>query len=588
VSGRAASIERRRALSAGKTALPPAAERVRNGERSAALPPAAGQASAGSATAARPAARLVAVPSAPTSAPATGAAAARAPAASGPHFAGGDCRAQARARRAQLSLHGRGDAPAAPPTRPPREHRSPSGPTAIAFIAPARQSVTSSRVGKGSQVTGVESGADRAVSGTQFISREAGLSAVANGPKVGLARTAHGGVVSGTLIRSKVAITGDEAGGGITITGEAEQRPEDDLTARSDPSAYAAGQFQRQTEPHGQSAHGTNLGRSLRQAGSRTRQRPTPLEATEGGAAITGSSVGGASCVTGDEECACRHVTGDQYMSPARLQPATAMVREPAPAPQPGPVRRDPPTQGMVRAAAAGRSAAAERAVATGDDHGAAAARASRVTGDTPHHDDSVTGTGRGAARSITGTPYYRDAAKATAGAPAAAAAATDAIAAVDAGFSVRSPQRAAQLRAGRDEGGTANGTKNGANRVTGAFAVECSKLTGNLEFAFRPRHAPEQDAKPAHARVSGEGRTAGPRISGDSWADKGNVTGTEGFTPTLRNPSERAGKPHVIAGAAKFKSMAVKDEPKQLVTGMFGWSSNSAAKVTLSGGAHG
>ena len=36
--GRSASLARRRALSAGKTALPPATERVRNGDRSAALP----------------------------------------------------------------------------------------------------------------------------------------------------------------------------------------------------------------------------------------------------------------------------------------------------------------------------------------------------------------------------------------------------------------------------------------------------------------------------------------------------------------------------------------------------------------------
>jgi hypothetical protein len=54
------------------------------------------------------------------------------------------------------------------------------------------------------------------------------------------------------------------------------------------------------------------------------------------------------------------------------------------------------------------------------------------------------------------------------------------------------------------------------------------------------------------------------------------------------RNASERAGKPQAFSGAMRFKAEANQEEPKQLVTGMFGWSSKSGAKVTLSGGAHG
>jgi hypothetical protein len=187
-----------------------------------------------------------------------------------------------------------------------------------------------------------------------------------------------------------------------------------------------------------------------------------------------------------------------------------------------------------------------------------------------------VTGTGRGATRAITGTAYYRE--------ESAAEAPKDAVAAVNARFSVPSPQRTAQLRATQ----SAVEAPSAASRITGAFAIECKKLTGNLEFAFRPRHAPDREEKPGRSRISGEGRTEGRKISGHSWDEKNNVTGTDSQAAIERNPSERSGKPQAFSGANRFKSMAIKEDYKQLVTGMFGWSSSSAAKVTLSGGAHG
>jgi len=607
ISGRAASIERRLALSAGKTALPPAAERVRNGERSAALPTVSGPAR-GSLTV--------------VGAPLPAAAAPTAKTTTNAHPAGVPCAAEccnspARARRAMQSLRGRGDAPAAPPSRPAREGRLQYAPKVVASITQGRQTVTGSRIGSGSQVTGVESGTSLPVSGTQYIGREAGHGAVLVGPKVGLSRTVGGGVVSGTLIRSKVAITGDEAGSNIAITGEAEQRPDDDLTERSEAGGYASAQFERQAEPHGHSVFGSNLGRSLRQAGSRSRQRSAALETTDRGLAITGSAIGRATRVTGDEDGACRHVTGDQYLSPAKAQAECGGAGGGTAAPTAfgmGMVRRDPVTGGKVSVAT---TWGAQRITGTDVEHdprvtgdmqgscsvvtgthyhgprtlhgwcdpavGESAEQqlqrrpaTTAVTGDTPLHDESVTGTHRGAARDITGTRYFFN--------DEATPPSEDAVAALDAKFSVSSPQRAAQLRADRG----AVDSPSAAGRITGAFAIQPKKLTGNLEFTFRPRHAPEPDAKPGRARISGEGRTAGQRISGASWGDQANVTGTEGFTAHERNPSERTGKPHAFAGAAQFKSKAVKEEPKQLVTGMFGWSSSSAAKVTLSGGAHG
>jgi hypothetical protein len=197
------------------------------------------------------------------------------------------------------------------------------------------------------------------------------------------------------------------------------------------------------------------------------------------------------------------------------------------------------------------------------------------VTGDTPLNVQHVTGAGRGAGLSISGTPYFGEA--------KAEPAPDSSLNAIAARFSIRSPQRTAQLQAA--DAAAANPA---AERITGSFAVGHDKVTGNLEFRFQPRSAAQQDARAAHTRVSGEGSIKGRRITNCSWGDHPAVTGTEGPTAAERNPSERDGKPHTFAGATRFKTLAKQEEGKQLVTGLFGWSSKTGAKVTLTGGAQG
>jgi hypothetical protein len=314
--------------------------------------------------------------------------------------------------------------------------------------------------------------------------------------------------------------------------------------------------------------------------------------------------------VTGDEAGTCRHVTGDQYLAPARRQVDCGGSANAAPF-EAG--RPDPVTGAKVTVAHTwtGRRVTGidveQHPRVTGNEPGACAAvtgspyqgprttyswcdnasidaaeerllarpPAAAVTGDVPIHDDLVSGTARGAARGITGTPYYRE--------PVPVAAIPDEpIAVIDSRFSVRSPQRSAHLGAGSRPQHDAGG-----QRITGSFAIGDGKLTGNLEFTFRPRQRADGDAA-ARMRITGEGRTAGPAISGQAWSEQANVTGTEGATAGARNPSLRGGKPRPFAGAGRFKALASKEDPKHLVTGTFGYSSDSAAKVTLSGGAQG
>jgi hypothetical protein len=597
IDGRAVSRARRHALSAGKAALPAVNERVRVGSRSA-----TGAETPQLQTAkAAPAPGAAVEPVSPASSNGTPAALVRGTAATG--------RLASVQRRGEQSRIGRGDAPPAQPTRPPRIGKLDYAPKVVASQTQAGGHVTGVRLDRTRHVTGDERGLGLPVSGTQYIGADSGAAWRAGGPKVGHARTEGGAIVSGTLVRSMVAVTGDEAGRAITITGEADGRLEDDLTQRSSEGASPAAQFARQTDPHGHSVH-TNLARSARSFGSRQRDDRAAIEATEGGHPVTGSAIGRSIRVTGDEAGSCRQVTGDQYLAPARRQ---AECGGGAPAAQIRAGRPDPVTGTKVTIAHTwtGRRVSGidveHNPRVTGSEPGACAAvtgspyqgprttyswcedgsideaerrllvrtPASAVTGDTPLNDALVTGTARGAVRDITGTPYYREAVPAV-------AAPEQPVALIDERFSIRSPQRSAHLRAG-----SRPNVPSGGERITGSFAIGIGKLTGNLEFAFRPRQSANGGA-PASARITGEGRTTGRVISGQAWKEQGNVTGTEGAIAGARNPSERGSKPRPFAGAGRFKALASSEDPKHLVTGTFGYSSDTAAKVTLSGGAQG
>jgi len=633
--GRAASFARRRALSAGKSALPPARERTGAGRGNVAPAPAAVAAANPQSGAAAPVASYA--PALPIASNGSlsgrllsiqrrrqlsaGKIASNGGSRNGVAYNGSSqngvihddivqdvatpksasvngassARQEARTRRAELSLRGRGDLPPAAPARIPRQGN-------IVPALPAAPVPTSAGAG---HVTGLRLTSKVSITGGD--TRGPAL-ATHPGKKVGFTRTPAGLTVSGSLVRSAVRVTGDEAGS-VAITGEADQRIDDDLTPRADDRPSSAAQFRRQAEPHGSSVHGTNLGRSLRSAGSRERSREAAIESTAGGLPVTGSALGRSVRITGDEAGSCRRVTGDQYLSPAERQSECGGTGGgTAPAAHMGAQRRDPVTGAKVRTAqtwtgrrvtgidvehdprVTGDEPGSCRTI-TGssyqgaatidawcDDDAAAEARARlaprvatmAVTGDTPRDAAGVTGTARGATRSITGTPYYSPEAAPTA--PA------EPVAAIDERFSVRSPQRAAQLRA--------NG--NGGNKaITGSFASGGDKVTGNLEFVFRSRSPQSGEATASRTRLTGEG-TPGRRITGDSWSDNAKVGGTESWIAVERNPSERGGKPKPFAGAVRFKALASAEEPKHLVTGMFGYSSDTGAKVTLSGGAQG
>ncbi len=168
------------------------------------------------------------------------------------------------------------------------------------------QHVTGVRIAPGVQVTGGEPGSSHPISGTQYVPADGPAPPPGAGVKVGLMRTPKGLVVSGTTVRGKVPITGDEAGEHLRITGEADQKFDDDLTPRSD-GALPVGAVPPPGRP-------PRRDRGRHQAGRPSRPG-SALENTDDGLAVTGTAVGRSGRVTGNEAGACRPITGDQYQN---------------------------------------------------------------------------------------------------------------------------------------------------------------------------------------------------------------------------------------------------------------------------------
>lgn len=513
-------------------------------------------------------------------------------------------RQMAQAMRAERARKGRSVAEETRPTGRVRNTEALSYPAKVEVTKTyGAQSVTGVRIGRGRNVTGDEPGVGKPVSGTQYIAADGQAAYRAPGAKVGASKTENGLTVTGSQVRSKTAITGDEFRSSVSITGEADQTLADDLIERGDAGVAPAAQFGRQNNPHGASVFGTNLGRSIRHAGSRQRDDdPVETEKSLGGHAISGTALGRSPIVTGDEPGACRPVTGSQYLRAASDQPLCGDAPTPALARmggmsargesetwarqritgvevefKPGVTGDEPGTCSPITGTPySGPSqyetycdpAAAEQAASrvTGTGRGTSA-----ITGDIPLNSDGVTGTQRGAGNAISGTPYYRQGAEPVAASPDLGTSINR--------FSVKSPQRNAHLAA------------DGEGGITGSFAVGTGKVTGNKEFDYAPRW--KEGGPKGAGTVTGEGKVGGTAITGSSWgAHDDRVTGTGGTTAAGRNPTERMGKPTAFAGSGHFKGQGKSNASAHDVSGMAGThpvgGDKSSARITLSGGARG
>jgi hypothetical protein len=466
--------------------------------------------------------------------------------------------------------------------------------------------VTGNEVGRSEKVTGDEPGTCKNITGTEYVSaNQSATYCGGSNPsprKVGRSQTLGGQPVSGVMVGRSSNVTGDEPGSGRQLTG----------------TQYVGG--------------------DQSQVGGRAPTKVASLH-TLRGTGITGTHVGRSEHVTGDEPGSCRLVTGDEYVGSQQFSDFCGTK----PAPEAAKVGFSVTNKAqVVSGTRTGRSSNV-----TGDEPGTCKVvtgtpyagleqagdfcsskavgeirqrtpvrGANRMSGIQPGIGGALTGAGRGACEAVTGTPYIgNDQLLAACG----AAAEQDSDFPQPLGgsqpwqqFSIQSPSRAAHLARERTGGVTGTSYEQGS-RITGPFDLAGGMVTGTEQFRFDRRGSqqargpllqPAALVQPAAAqaaaaqaapvgeqgerptsRVTGEGISAGLKITGDDWDRGDRVTGTEGVSARRRNPT----RPGSMQAMPSFQAKRNEEKPEPVcrVTGSSG-STTAGSLITVSGGARG
>lgn len=387
--------------------------------------------------------------------------------------------------------------------------------------------MTGTNVSRSEKVTGDEYGMKRLLTGTQYKQPED----IGKAPrKVGMTTTLRGGSVTGTMVGRRERMTGDEAGSCKNITG-------DDYVGQEQYSGFC------NTAPQ-------------------PRDRKVGVSNTLKGKAVTGTMTGRSSSVTGDEPGSCKAVTGTPYAGFDQYE---------------------------------GFCSTDEAAVASTRTRPLRSTPGPAMTGLQPGVGGVMTGDRKGACEPVSGTPYvgadqFADACPAT----PADTASPDFPRAMGTApwqqFSVQSPSGGAQAALGSTG---VTGNRYEAGHITGPFGMATGKVTGTEEARFgqgavaeglRPVVAGELEGR-VKSRITGEGQDAGLKITGDDWERNQHVTGTEGRSANLRNPTMRMG----MASAMKVEQKRNEElpVPSSKVTGSSG-NTEKGSLITYSGGARG
>lgn len=498
----------------------------------------------------------------------------------------------------------------------------------------AGQRVTGTIVDRSKLVTGNEPGAARAITGTEYIGVEQfdrlGAQRPAAGPaKITVAETPRGKAVTGSLVGHSSKVTGDEAGVERTLTGTAYTAP---ATPAASPDKVAVTHTAQ-----GKAVTGTYVGRGATMTGDERGlcakvtgteylaaeqiRGECHVEPTAGPGKVTvlttlrshpvsGTAVGRSSRVTGDEPGACRPITGSQYYNTSDfgdLCPTPSPRRVASVMSRPQRETAISMTEGAYpKSAGDAIREAARITVPHNSEHpfgldrrhavattAVAVIPAFAVTGDRPGAGGSpMTGDERGACLPVSGTPYIgEDNAPTNCEGSSGRFVSRVRISAPEENeplpldFSIHSPAREAWER----RQSSITGTAEGGERITGPINKAGGLITGTPDFRHRAvvARAEESEMLPAASRLSGEGAQAGPRVTGDAWHAMSRVTGTEGASAHVRNPSLR-GEPRGgggAVGAREFRELERPTAPESRVTGSSGNTSRGAL-VTVSGGA--
>lgn len=457
---------------------------------------------------------------------------------------------------------------------------TPTAAKVLQFDTAKGRGVTGTSINRADQVTGNETGSDRAITGTEYSSLMKGTRAP---EKVVVSHTAQGKTVTGTALGNTNKFTGVESGACVGVTGTEYLSTEQftslcNTTAPETPRKVSVMSSRAQQE-----ISGTGVGRAANVTGDEPGScrtisgsqyytsdnfgalcsTPSPQKVasmqTLAGRTLTGTAVGRSTNVTGDERGGCKPVTGTEYIG-ADQQKAVCDTSTPV-----APVAKVAVDQTWRGQSVTGTYVGRSQRV-TGDEPGGcspisgtpyigrgqyngfcespaltdqearirtgASIPALSVTGDRPGAGGSkMTGDERGACGVISGTPYIgvdNTVSQCTTSGRFVARPSTweetpRAPAPLD--FSIKTPARAAQIKQSNE----VTGTGYNSERITGPANKANGLITGTPEFRHRdlPQQAPVVQQGPvAQQGPAEEVVTAARRVTGEGSQSGRPVTG--------------------------------------------------------------
>ena len=208
----------------------------------------------------------------------------------------------------------------------------------------AGRGVTGTMVERSQKVTGNEPGSCRPITGTEYIGAEQYDSLCSTRPeptpsKINVSQTSHERKVTGTSVNRADNVTGNEPGSCRAVTGTEYASKEQFETVCSTTPAPAPSKISISQTSREHTVTGTSVDRSDKVTGNEPGSKRAItgtdyVRAANGGAApdkvdlshtshgktVTGTAVGHTSKITGDEHGACRGVTGTEYLSSEQFQ----------------------------------------------------------------------------------------------------------------------------------------------------------------------------------------------------------------------------------------------------------------------------
>jgi len=447
-------------------------------------------------------------------------------------------RAAARARREDLCANGRGNDAAC---RPSGRVRPDTTANKVEFgTTLSGATVSGSQLERNSKITGVESGACRAITGTEYIGAEQYGALCSSTPspspaKVGVGMTGAGQRVSGVDASRGDRVTGTMVAANKAVTGN-EYLSTDKLESK---------------------------------AVSRPAPDKVGISATRSGINVSGAVVGRSVKVTGDEHGSCLAISGTEYTGSDQFESFC-----------------DATQQAASRALIISRGAHAGTGsnIDVGNKVTGAERGESITLSGTPYSTTSQRVSQRGA----NNNPHPL--ARGPADAPREAAPVKQSPVAQGA-FSIVTPARTGQSGNANKISGTAYGA---IGRITGPVNLATGLVSGTPEFRYQDGSAPIMSpVKPAPVamdsarnRLTGDGREGGFAITGAAWRRNESITGTEGAF-SQRNQTIRGEQRNPMIGAAQLKERERPELPVSKITGSSGNDEKGSA-ITYSGGARG